>query len=192
MKDCEIVELYWRRDEEAIVATRNRYGPYLFRIALGILAGIPDSEECVNDTYLGAWNSMPPHRPAVLQTYLGKLTRRLAIDRYRKNSAQKRGGGQMEQSVEELNDCLPGRISLEQEVESRELTASLDRFLRTMSPEKRRVFLLRYWYALPIAEISTRMGFRETKTVNMLSRIRKSLKSHLEQEEIFDGSIHTV
>ena len=189
MKDCEIVDLYWRRDEEAIAATRDRYGSYLFRIALGILSGIPDSEECVNDTYLGAWNSMPPHRPAVLQTYLGKLTRRLAIDRYRKNSAQKRGGGQVEASVEELSTCLPDQVSLEQEIEYRELTAALDRFLGALSPEKRRVFLLRYWYALSIAEISARMGYRETKTVNMLSRIRKSLKSHLEQEEIFDGSI---
>jgi RNA polymerase sigma factor (sigma-70 family) len=192
MTDCEIVELYWQRDEEAIAATRDRYQPYLFRIAFQILAEISDSEECVNDTYLGAWNSMPPHRPTVLQTYLGKLTRRIAIDRYRKNSAGKRGGGEVTQSLEELQACLPAQVSVEQEIERRELTAAMDQFLRTLSPEKRRVFLLRYWYSLPIAEISALMGFRDSKTVNMLSRIRKALKVYLEQEDVFHGSIYAL
>ena len=187
MKDSEIVELYWQRNEEAIIATRDRYQTYLLRIAHHILSVIADSEECVNDTYLGAWNSMPPHRPAVLQTYLGKLTRRIAIDRYRKNSAGKRGGGEVAQSIEELQDCLPGQGSVEEEIEHRELTAAMDRFLRNLPPEKQRVFLLRYWYSLPISEISALMGFRDTKTVNMLSRIRKALKVHLEQEDIFYG-----
>ena len=187
MKDSEIVELYWQRNEEAIAATKDRYQTYLFRIAHHILSAIADSEECVNDTYLGAWNSMPPHRPTVLQTYLGKLTRRIAIDRYRKSSAGKRGGGEVAQSIEELQDCLSGRSSVEQEIERRELAAAIDQFLRTLSPDKRRVFLLRYWYSLPIAEISALMGFRDTKTVNMLSRIRKALKVHLAQEDVFHG-----
>ena len=185
MTDKEIVALYWQREEAAIAATRDRYGPYLFRIARAILPLPADCEECVNDTYLGAWNSIPPQKPAVLQTYLGKLTRRIAIDRFRRDTAQKRGGAEVTRSLEELRDCLPARNTLEQTVEARRLAAAIRAFLGALSTEKRRVFLMRYWYSMSIREISARMGCRDSKTVNLLSRMRKALRQHLEQEAFF-------
>lgn len=188
MDDRAIVNLYWERDESAIAATKERYGAYLFRIAFYILSEPSDSEECVNDTYFGAWNSIPPQKPQVLQTYLGKLTRRIAIDRYRKNTAFKRGSHTVTLSIEELSECLPDNSSVEQKVESHRLSAAINGFLHELSQEKRRVFLMRYWYSMPIRDISALMGFRESKTVSMLSRTRKALKAYLEKEALLDGS----
>lgn len=187
MDDIEIIDLYWNRNEAAITATKEKYGAYLLRIAFHIVSQLPDSEECVNDTYLSAWNSMPPQKPTILQTYLGKLTRRIAIDRYRKNTSAKRGGGEIALSIDELEECLPARTTMEQEVELRRLSAAINDFLRTLSVEKRRAFVLRYWYSLQIKEISSLLGFSETKTANMLSRTRRALKTYLEKEDLFNG-----
>lgn len=137
MDDIEIIDLYWNRNEAAITATKEKYGAYLLRIAFHIVSQLSDSEECVNDTYLRAWNSMPPQKPAILQTYLGKLTRRIAIDRYRKNTSAKRGGGEIALSINELEECLPARTTMEQEVGLRWLSAAINDFLRTLSVEKR-------------------------------------------------------
>jgi RNA polymerase sigma-70 factor (ECF subfamily) len=185
--DIKIVDLYWQRDETAITATKEKYGAYLLRIAFNIVSHLSDSEECVNDTYFGAWNSMPPHKPTVLQTYLGKLTRRIAIDRYRKNTSAKRGSSETELLLDELEECLPAQSSVEQEMESRRLSVAINNFIRTLSREKRRTFIFRYWYSLSIKEISTLTGFSETKTANMLSRTRGALKSYLEKEDLCNG-----
>ena len=185
MDDKEIVALYHKRDEQAIAATHKKYGSYLYRIAVRITAHPSVSEECVNDTYLGAWNSIPPQRPAVLQTYLGKITRRIAIDRYRKNTAAKRGGSEVSLSINELEDCIPAPSSVEQEIAGRQLSETINAFLSALPLEKRRAFLLRYWYALSIKEISDLLGASETKVRNMLSRIRKELKVYLEKEGLF-------
>ncbi len=187
MEDAKIVDLYWQRNETAITLTKEKYGAYLLRIARNIVAVLPDSEECVNDTYLGAWNSMPPQRPAVLQTYLGKLTRRIAIDRYRRNTSAKRGNRETELSIDELSECLPAQSSTEQEVDAHLLSAAINAFLRTLSLEKRRAFLFRYWYSLSIKETAALLGFSESKTVNLLSRTRKALKAHLEKEGLWNG-----
>lgn len=185
MDDKEIVELYYKWDEGAIAATQKKYGAYLYRIAVHITAHPSTSEECVNDTYLGAWNSIPPQRPAVLQTYLGKMTRRISIDRYRKNAAAKRGGNEVALSINELEECIPAMSLVEQEIESRQLSETINTFLGTLPLEKRRAFLLRYWYSLSIKEISDLLGASETKIRNMLSRTRKELKVYLVKEGLF-------
>lgn len=187
MKDREIVELFWQREERAIAAARDKYGDYLLRVALGILPRRQDGEECVSDAYLSAWNSIPPQRPAVLQTYLGKLTRRAAIDRWRRERAEKRGGGEIALSIDELAECVPGRSSVEENVELQCLSTAIDDFLRTLSREKRRAFVLRYWYAMPVGEVAAVLGYSETKTANLLSRTRRALREHLEKEGLFHG-----
>lgn len=182
MEDKEIVDLYWKRDEEAITATQKKYGAYLHHIAFHIVAQPSDSEECVNDTYFHAWNSMPPQRPVILQTYLGKLVRRISIDCYRKHTSAKRGGRETKLSIDELEECIPAPSSVEQTAELHQLSETISTFLRTLPLDKRRVFLLRYWYSLSIKEMSALLGFSETKIRSMLSRTRKALKTYLEKE----------
>ena len=187
MTDLEIVELFWRREERAITAARDKYGAYLLRVTLGILPRRQDGEECVNDAYLSAWNSIPPQRPAVLQTYLGKLARRAAIDRWRRERAEKRGGGELLLSIDELGECVPSRSSVEEDAALHCLSAAIDDFLRTLSREKRRAFVLRYWYAMPVGEVAAVLGCSEAKTASLLSRTRRALREYLEKEGLFHG-----
>lgn len=182
MEDNKIVDLYWARAEEAIAETASRYGQYCYTIAYNILANAEDADESVNDTYMGAWNSMPPQRPAVLSTYLGKLTRRIAINRWYANRAEKRGGGEPSLSLDELSECLPAKAGVEDEIENQMLSSIISGFLRALPAHKRRVFVCRYWYAYSIDEISKLFGYSKTKTVNMLSRLRRGLKTCLEEE----------
>ena len=185
--DMAIVNLYWQRDETAITATKKKYGAYLLRVALNILSQLSDSEECVNDTYLGAWNSIPPQKPAVLKTYLGKLARRISIDKYRKNTAAKRGNKETALSIDELEECLPSKSSIEKQAEMHRLSEAVNIFLHCLPIENRRAFIFRYWYSMSIKEVSAFLGFSETKTVNMLSRTRKALRVHLEEEDLLNG-----
>ena len=182
MEDNKIVELYWARSEDAITETASKYGQYCYTIAYNILANVEDADESVNDTYMGAWNSMPPQRPAVLSTYLGKLTRRISINRWHSNTAEKRGGGELAMSIDELSECLPANTTVEDEVEIRLLSAIISDFLRSLPDNKRRVFVCRYWYSYSIGEISELFGYSKTKTANMLSRLRRGLKTWLEEE----------
>ena len=182
MEDNKIVELYWARSEDAITETASKYGQYCYTIAYNILANVEDADESVNDTYMGAWNSMPPQRPAVLSTYLGKLTRRISINRWHSNTAEKRGGGELAMSIDELSECLPANTTVEDEVEIRLLSSIISDFLRSLPDHKRRVFVCRYWYSYSIAEISELFGYSKTKTANMLSRLRRGLKTWLEEE----------
>ena len=158
MDDHEIVDLYWQRDEHAIEATAAKYGPYCMKISRNILEDRADSEENVNDTYLHAWNAMPPRRPSILATFLGKITRRLAIDRWRKNTAEKRGKGETQVLLDELAECVAGSESPETELLRKELTASLNRFLRKLPEKDRTVFLLRYYYAGTKEDIARKTG----------------------------------
>ena len=185
MEDNSIVELYWSRSEEAITETASKYGKYCYVIANNILHNAEDAYESVNDTYLAAWNSIPPHRPAILSTFLGKITRRISINRWNEKRAGKRGGGEVAMSIDELGECLPSKMTVEQEAESKNLSIAISNYLRSISKEKRRVFVCRYWYSYSIREISVTFGFSETKTINMLSRIRFGLKQHLEKEALF-------
>jgi len=182
MEDNNIIDLYWARDEQAISETDKKYGKYCRSIAYNILTNNEDADECVNDTYMGAWNSMPPHRPNALQIFLGKITRRLSIDRWRYKTAEKRGGGQLEPCLDELSDCIPAGSSPERMTELKELQECYDSFIYTLTTTERRVFLLRYWYMESIASIAKSTHFTESKVRSMLYRVRQRLKAHLEKE----------
>ena len=147
MEDREIVNLYWERNSNAIKETASKYGGYCKAIAKNILGNNEDAEECVNDTYLNTWNSIPPNRPNVLSTYLGKITRNLSFDRFRQRHADKRGGGEIELVLDELGECVSGADSVEQKVEKKELIRAINSFLDTLSQEKCNIFLCRYWCA---------------------------------------------
>ena len=179
MEDREIVNLYWERNTNAIKETASKYGGYCKAIAKNILGSNEDAEECVNDTYLNTWNSIPTNRPDVLSTYLGKITRNLSFDRFRQRHADKRGGREIELVLEELDECVSGADSVEQEIEKKELVEEINRFLDTLSQEKCSIFLCRYWYAFPVSEIAARFGMSEGNVSVSLTRIRSKLKSYL-------------
>lgn len=184
MKDEEIVALYWERDEKAITATSDKYGSYCHSIAHNILHNNEDVQECVNDTWLGAWKSMPPHRPERLSAYLGKITRNLSLNRFKQYTAEKRGAGQTELVLSELEDCIPARTSVEQVIEEMALAGSISLFLRAQPPQKRNIFIRRYWYLCPIRDIAAAFGMSESKVTSLLFRMRSELKTHLEKEGI--------
>ena len=182
MDDERIVALYWSRTETAITETDSKYGSYLNSISYNILFNHEDAQECVNDTYHNAWNSMPPHRPSILSTFLGKITRRISIDRWRKMRADKRGGGELNLALEELEDCVSGLGSVEDEIERGELTKLFNDFLNTLPATERRVFLCRYWYMDSIQSIAQQFGFSQSKVASMLHRTRAKLRVVLEKE----------
>ena len=186
MEDSRIVDLYWQRSEQAIRETETKYGAYCRTIAHNVLGSAEDAREVVNDTWLGAWNSMPTHRPAVLSSYLGKITRRIALKRRQSNTAAKRGGGTVELALEELSGCIPAGQTPERALEQAELAASLDRFVMGLPMTERRVFLCRYWYLDSISDIAKQFRFSESKVKSMLHRTRKKLKLHLRQEGFSD------
>lgn len=181
MEDARIVDMYWARSERAIAETTEKYGKYCYSIAYNILADPEDADECVNDTYLGAWNSMPPHRPAVLSTFLGKITRRISIDKWRGRNAVKRGGGEVALALEELSECVPSGQNVEREAEGAELAKVIDCFVMSLPVMERRVFLCRYWYLDSVVDISRRLGFSQSKVKMMLHRQRKKLLAYLEE-----------
>ena len=182
MVDTEIVALYWARDERAIGESAQKYGSYCHAIALRILSDTQDAEESVNDTWLAAWNAMPPHRPAVLSAFLGKVTRRLSLKRWRDKHAQKRGGGAVALALEELEELLPAPGGPEETVSEQELAGAVERFLRGLGATERWVFLCRYWHLDSVGEIARRFGFSESKVKSLLFRTRKKLKAALEKE----------
>ena len=185
MDDAEIVALYWARDERAVSESAARYGGYCRAIAERILDNREDAEECVNDTWVGAWWSIPPQRPALLSAYLGKLTRRIALKRLRGRLAARRGGGQAALALEELDDCIPGGQRADEALDARELGRLIDRFLDALPETETRVFVCRYWYLDPVAEIAERFGFSQSKVKSMLHRTRGKLRERLQKEGYF-------
>lgn len=181
-EDGAIVALYWERDESAIKETSDKYGRYLMKIAWNILADQMDAEESVNDTYLHAWNAMPPHRPQVLSTFLGRITRHLSIDIYRKRHSAKRGGSEYALSLDELSDCVPGEGSPEEAIAAEELGSHISRFLRELAPEARKLFICRYYYFDPVADCAASLNMTEGKAKTLLFRTRRKLKEYLEKE----------
>ena len=141
MTDASIIDLYWRRSDEAIRETDRAYGKFCYAVAFGILNNREDSDESVNDTWLAAWNAMPPSRPNSLKAFLGKLTRRISIMRLRKNTAAKRGGGETPLALDELEECIPTVISIEQLYEEKELETAIDAFVSTLPESERRMFI---------------------------------------------------
>ena len=184
MDDKNIIGLYWSRSESAIQETDRKYGRYCYRIAFNILANQQDSEECVSDTYLTAWNHIPPERPQILSAYLGKITRNLSLKYWRDQHAQKRGGGQTMLALEELEQCISAGNSTDQEVDRKLLADAINRFLDDLKDEQREIFLQRYWYLQSIEEIAIRHNYSSGKITTMLFRIRKKLQKALEKEEL--------
>lgn len=183
MDDNRIVELYWQRDESAIPETQLKYGRYCYAIAHAILGNREDSEECVNDTYFNTWNAIPPHRPQILYTFLGKITRRLALKKLRNKNALKRGG-QAALALDELNECISFN-SVEKAVQTTELAKAIDGFLAAIPLEDRRIFVCRYWYCETIRQIARRFGCGQSKVKMTLKRTREKLLEHLKKEDLF-------
>ena len=182
MNDKQILDLYKTRSEKAIDETSKKYGKYCHFIAFNILRSNEDSEECVNDTYLQAWNSIPPHLPTILSSYLGKITRNLAINKYKYYTAQKRGAGEYNAILEELNDCISPLHNPEQVVSRQTLIDILNHFLASQKEHEQKIFVQRYWYFLSIKEISSNLRFSESKVKMILMRDRNELREILEKE----------
>lgn len=182
MKDKAIIELYWQRNEEALEQTKAQYGSYCYSIADNILRSQEDSEECVADTYLRAWNSIPPQWPEKLKLFLGRITRNLAIDRYKYNSAAKRNSGEMPLILDELAECVASPEEVEEKLEVKELAACISSFLRTLPQRDRAVFVRRYFFAESAEAIGRRFTLSPGNVGVILSRVRTKLRKHLEKE----------
>ena len=182
MKDEDIIELYWQRDETAIDETKLKYGGYCYSIAENILRSHEDSEECVGDTYLRTWNSIPPQRPDKFRLFLARITRNLAIDRYKYRNAAKRSGHETDLMLDELGEIVTSDSSPDRELEVKELAKSISLFLRTLSERDCSVFIRRYFFAESGAEIGKRFGLSPGNVGVILSRVRAKLRKHLEKE----------
>lgn len=186
MEDKDIIALYWARSEEAVQATAEKYGGYCAAIIRRVLGDGRDVEECLGDTWLGAWNAMPPQKPSRLPPFLGRIARNTALDRYDYNTAQRRSGG-FEGVLEELAECVKGPSCaagspVEEDFDFRQLGNVISDFLDTVSPAARLVFLRRYWYCEGVAEIASGTGFSRSKVKSMLHRTRKGLAEYLRKE----------
>lgn len=184
MKDNEIIALYWERKEMALSVTEEKYGKYCHSISYRILHNHEDAQECVNDTYLRAWDSMPPKKPDCLSVYLGKITRNLSLNRLKLYQAKKRGLGETEFVLSELEECIPAQTKVEQVVEEMVLVNVINEFLRNQKEEKRHIFVRRYWYVCSIKEIAREYHMSESKVLSILFRMRKELKEQLERQGI--------
>lgn len=182
MDDKSIIDLYFSRNEDAIAQTDKKYGRYCYSIAYNILTNKEDAEESVSDTYMTAWRAIPPRRPSVLSTFLGKITRHISIDRWRERSATKRGGGEVPLALEELKDCISGMQDVEMEYERKEILKIYVKFLDALPNIERRVFLCRYWYVEPIETIADTFGFSQSKVKTMLHRTRAKLRKQFAKE----------
>ena len=179
MEDKDIVNLYWERNQKAISETQTKYGNCCHSIAMNILLNNEDVEECVNDTYLNAWNSMPPHHPKILSVFLGKITRHLSFDKLRYKNADKRGSGEIPLILDELAEIVSGNESADDELYRKELIKEINDFLNTLSKEKCNIFICRYWYAYPVSQIARQFGVTENNVSVTLNRIRNNLKQFL-------------
>lgn len=186
MNDQDIVALYWSRSERAIAESEQKYGQYCYTVAYNILHSREDAEECVNDTWLRAWESIPPQRPERLSTYLGKLCRNLSLNRYKQLHTEKRGMGQVTAALEELEQCVPSPSADvgQQVADELALTAAIERFLTAQPPRRRNIFIRRYFAMTPIREIAAHYGMRESRVTSLLFRMREQLKQELEKEGI--------
>lgn len=182
MEDKGIIDLYWSRSETAIAETDKKYGSYCYCIAYNVLGSREDSQECVNDTYLAAWDQMPPQRPASLPAFLGKITRNLSISRWRKESAAKRGGGEVVLALEELRDCVAEGQNVESIYLYQETIRVFREFLKMLSKTERSIFLRRYFFLDPVSQIARDFGYSQSKVKSMLMRTRNKLRMRLEKE----------
>ena len=189
MEDSRIVELYWQKNSDAITASEAQYGPYLRAIAERILHSREDAEECVNDAWLQAWNAIPPQRPQSLKLFLAKITRNLALNRWKAQAAEKRGGRDPELVLEELAECLEGEADVEGEVFFRELRACIRDFTRNLPEREGNIFARRYFFLDSVSAIARRYGLTENHVMVILSRTRKKLKKRLIKEGFYNDKI---
>ena len=182
MEDKEIVRLYWERNERAIKESSVKFGRYCFQIAYNILANKEDADESVNDTWLKAWECIPPHFPKVLAAFLGKITRHISLNKWYAKNRKKRGGGQVCIALEELEECISAGNEVEKSIEHKELLRLINHFLETLPETERDLFVCRYWFFASIQELSEKFSFSESKTKSMLFRIREKLRICLEKE----------
>lgn len=183
MTDTSIIELYFKRSEQAIDESQASYGGYCYRVADGILRDARDSEERVNDTWLAAWNAIPPTRPNCLKAYFGALTRRISVDRLRRRSAAKRGGEALI-ALEELAECIPSGFSVERTIKNKLLIQTFNAFLASQPETARNLFVARYWYGLPVEEIAAKLGMKKNTALSTLRRMRLRLRDRLEKEDL--------
>lgn len=182
MTDNEIVKLFWDRDESAVKTLSEKFGAFCKKIAYNILGDQRDAEECVNDTYLKIWSSIPPEKPNNLSAYLGRITRNLSLDIYRKRTAEKRKDGNMTVLLDELAECLPlYGTDVESEIDKKELTSAINAFLGELPKEKRMIFVYRYWYSASVSDIAAKTGKTSGNVSVILNRTRTDLKKHLEE-----------
>ena len=179
MDDAQIVQLYWNRDEQAIPVTGEKYGSYCKKIAKNIVGNQEDAEECVNDTYLNAWNAMPPHRPSVLSTFLGKITRNVAFNKYKHNTADKRGGGEQAVILDELAECVSDNNDIDNAIDRKELIKTINSFLENLPQDKRNIFVRRYWYSDSISDIAQRYSMKDGTVSVTLNRLRLKFHNYL-------------
>ncbi len=182
MNDREIVNLFWQRSEQAIAETEQKYGRYCHTIAYNILENSEDSEECVNDTWMSAWEAMPDKRPERLGPFLARITRNFALTKIVSRKAKKRGGGETELALAELDECLSPSYDLEQEIEDRELSRAIDTFIGQLSEEEQLAFVSRYWFVATEREIAEKLGLTRSGVAAMLKRIRSKLRTYLFME----------
>lgn len=187
MEDSQIVELYWQKSEDAIKETDRKYRAYCFTIANNILCNRQDSEECVNDTWLKAWNAIPPHKPKVLPVFLAKITRNLSFNRFYARSAQKRGSGEIILVLDELAECLSSKSNVESEYAAKELGQHIRLFVRALPEKDCNVFVRRYFFTESVREIAKRYQLTENNVMVILSRTRKKLKQYLIKEGLING-----
>lgn len=182
MQDEQIIALYYARDERAIAISSDKYGVYCTSIAQNILQNLQDSEECVNDTWLSAWNSMPPAKPAVLKTYLGMITRNLAIDRWRRKHTEKRGAGELSLALDEISQIAVSDYDVDDAYRQEEFMRIVNLFLRSLPERERNVFIKRYYYTDTVPDIAAWFGISQANVLKILSRTRQKLKKYLEKE----------
>lgn len=187
LDDDKIIDLFYKRSEQAIEELSKKYGAVCSKVARNILRNGLDAEECVNDAYLGAWNTIPPKRPEPLLAYICQIVRNLSITRYHANTAAKRNSF-YDAALDELEECLASAVTVETEISARELSELLDRFLATLDRENRIIFLRRYWYSDPVSEIAAVFHMSSNSVSARLSRIRRKLKKFLKQEGYCIGS----
>lgn len=184
MEDSAIIDLYWQRSDTAISETDLKYGRLCHSVAYNFVKNNEDAEECVNDTWLKAWNSMPNARPKVLSAFLSAITRNLAISLYRNKTSKKRGGGEMALALEEMQDCIPANADVGRNYEIKEFEDAIARFVEELTLAEQKIFVARYWYVAPISEIAEKMHFTQGKTKSILFRLRKKLQIYLQEEEL--------
>lgn len=184
MDDIHLIELFWDRSENAIEETSKKYNRYCSSIAFNILENIEDTEECVNDVYFKTWQAIPDDRPRNFAAYLGKITRNTSINKYNQRRTKKRGNGEVELLLSELEECIPTKVTVEKEIEDGELGKIISDFLRKLDIDNRNIFIRRYFYSDNIVTIAERYGLSESKVKSMLFRSRNKLKIYLEKEGV--------